>query len=68
MRESEALTRTTVEAIWSVEAARLIGGLARFVRDADCAEDPRGRSVKWGTLNAPPLIASTSGSVDQMKC
>src|SRR5882724_3569376 len=24
--------------------------------------------VKWGTSNLPPLIASTSGSVDQMKC
>src|SRR5712692_771216 len=24
--------------------------------------------VKWGTWNLPPLIASTSGSVDQMKC
>src|SRR5713101_520467 len=24
--------------------------------------------VKWGTSNLPPLIASTSGSVDQIKC
>src|ERR1700687_2747577 len=24
--------------------------------------------VKWGTLNSPPLIASTSGRVDQIKC
>src|SRR2546428_253995 len=24
--------------------------------------------VKWGTLNLPPLIASTSGRVDQIKC
>src|SRR5712691_7006655 len=24
--------------------------------------------VKWGTWNLPPLIASTSGSVDQIKC
>src|SRR6266404_4143391 len=24
--------------------------------------------VKWGTLNLPPLIASTFGSVDQTKC
>src|SRR5947208_8821051 len=24
--------------------------------------------VKWGTSNLPPLIALTSGSVDQMKC
>src|SRR6266404_2242440 len=24
--------------------------------------------VKWGTLNLPPLIASTSGKVDQIRC
>ena len=24
--------------------------------------------VKWGTWSLPPLIASTSGSVDQIKC
>jgi RNA polymerase sigma factor (sigma-70 family) len=39
MRESEAVTRTTIEAIWRIEAARLIGGLVRFVRDVDRAED-----------------------------
>jgi RNA polymerase sigma-70 factor, ECF subfamily len=39
MRESEAPTRTTIEAIWRIEAARLIGGLVRFVRDVDRAED-----------------------------
>jgi RNA polymerase sigma factor (sigma-70 family) len=39
MRDSEALTRTTIEAIWRIESARLIGGLVRFVRDIDRAED-----------------------------
>ena len=39
MRESEAPTRRTIEAIWRIEAARLIGGLVRFVRDVDRAED-----------------------------
>jgi hypothetical protein len=29
MRESEAPTRKTIEAVWRIEAARLIGGLAR---------------------------------------
>jgi RNA polymerase sigma factor (sigma-70 family) len=38
MREP-ALTRTTIEAVWRIEAARLIGGLVRFVRDVDRAED-----------------------------
>src|SRR5712664_3797074 len=27
-----------------------------------------GLPVKWGTWSLPPLIASTSGSVDQIKC
>ena len=39
MRESDAITRTTIETIWRIEAARLIGGLVRFVRDIDRAED-----------------------------
>ncbi len=39
MRDSKALTRTTVETVWRIEAPRLIGGLVRFVRDLDRAED-----------------------------
>jgi len=39
MGDFEALTRTTVETIWRIEAPRLIGGLVRFVRDVDRAED-----------------------------
>jgi len=39
MHESDALTRTTIETIWRIEAARLIGGLVRVVRDVDRAED-----------------------------
>lgn len=31
--------RSAIEAVWRVEAARLIGGLVRFVRDVDRAED-----------------------------
>lgn len=34
-----ALTREAIEAVWRIEAARLIGGLVRFVRDVDRAED-----------------------------
>lgn len=33
------LTREAIEAVWRIEAARLIGGLVRFVRDVDRAED-----------------------------
>ena len=34
-----ALTREAIEATWRIEASRLIGGLVRFVRDVDRAED-----------------------------
>src|ERR1700680_75093 len=39
MRGPDAPTRTTIEAVWRIEAARLIGGLVRFVRSVDRAED-----------------------------
>ena len=39
MREAETPTRTTIEAVWRIEAPRLIGGLVRVVRDVDRAED-----------------------------
>lgn len=39
MREAEAPTRKTIEAVWRIEAARLIGGLVRLVRDVERAED-----------------------------
>jgi RNA polymerase sigma-70 factor (ECF subfamily) len=33
------LTRQAIEAVWRIEAARLIGGLVRYVGDLDQAED-----------------------------
>ncbi|MFO0555973.1 MAG: RNA polymerase sigma factor [Polyangiaceae bacterium] len=36
---SSSITRAAVEAIWRIEAPRLIGGLVRFTRDVDLAED-----------------------------
>src|ERR1700730_10023640 len=39
MRRSGTPTRQTIEAVWRIEAARLIGGLVRFVRSVDRAED-----------------------------
>lgn len=35
----ESATRTAIEAVWRIESARLIGGLARIVRDVALAED-----------------------------
>jgi RNA polymerase sigma factor (sigma-70 family) len=39
MRESDQPTRNAIDAVWRIEAARLIGGLVRVVRDVDRAED-----------------------------
>ena len=36
---ADSTTRTTIEAVWRIEAARLIGGLVRVVRDLGLAED-----------------------------
>ena len=35
----DAPTRSAVETVWRIEAPRLIGGLVRYVRDIDLAED-----------------------------
>lgn len=39
MHDRETQTRATVDAIWRIEAPRLIGGLTRYVRNLDLAED-----------------------------
>jgi predicted RNA polymerase sigma factor len=36
---AESLTHRTVEAVWRIEAPRLIAGLARMVRDVGLAEE-----------------------------
>ncbi len=35
----ETTTRETIEAVWRIESARLLGGLVRIVRDISLAED-----------------------------
>src|ERR1700730_9114454 len=39
VRGPDGPTRKTIETVWRIEAARLIGGLVRFVRSVDRAED-----------------------------
>jgi len=39
MSDPSLPTRKAIEVVWRIEAARLIGGLVRFVRDIDRAED-----------------------------
>ena len=36
---SELATRRAIEAVWRIESARLVAGLARLVRDVGLAED-----------------------------
>ena len=58
MRDFEAPTRATIEAVWRIEAARLIGGLARWVRDVDRAQDLAQEALlialeRWPTTGIP---------------
>ncbi|HVV90665.1 MAG TPA: sigma factor, partial [Solirubrobacterales bacterium] len=39
MEAAPAETRAAVEAVWRIESARLVAGLARLVRDVGLAED-----------------------------
>jgi RNA polymerase sigma-70 factor, ECF subfamily len=39
MHDADAATRAAIETVWRIEAPRLIGGLVRFARDLDRAED-----------------------------
>ena len=39
MTQAQPAVRRTIEAVWRIEAARLIAGLARVVRDVGLAED-----------------------------
>jgi RNA polymerase sigma-70 factor (ECF subfamily) len=55
---SDGATREAVEAVWRIESARLIGGLARMVRDVGVAEDlAQGALVtameRWPTTGIP---------------
>ena len=63
MRGPDVPTRQTIETVWRIEAARLIGGLVRFVRSVDRAEDlaqetllsalERWRETAFQTIPAP---------------
>ncbi|TAJ03280.1 MAG: RNA polymerase subunit sigma-24, partial [Planctomycetota bacterium] len=58
MRESDTPTRAAVEVVWRIEAARLLGGLVRFTRDVDRAEDLAQEALvaaleRWPTSGIP---------------
>jgi len=51
--------RSAIEAVWKNEAARVIGGLTRIVRDLDLAEDLAQEALlvaleKWPVSGVPP--------------
>ena len=51
-------TRAAIEAVWRIEAARLLGGLVRMVRDVDLAEDLAQEALmaaleRWPELGVP---------------
>jgi predicted RNA polymerase sigma factor len=53
-----AATQRAIEAVWRIESARLIGGLARMVRDVSLAEDLAQDAlvaalVKWPESGVP---------------
>lgn len=55
---SDTPTRRAIEAVWRVEAARLIGGLVRIARDVDRAEDLAQEALlvaleRWPTIGIP---------------
>jgi RNA polymerase sigma factor (sigma-70 family) len=56
--EPAGATRTTIEAVWRIESARLIGGLVRIVRDVGLAEDLAQEALvvaleRWPTTGIP---------------
>jgi predicted RNA polymerase sigma factor len=72
MGEPGALTRAAIEAVWRVEAARLIGGLVRFVRDVDRAEDLAQEALlaaleRWPRAGIP-LLTLTSAPIGLASC
>lgn len=58
MSPSAAATREAIEAVWRIEAPRLMGGLVRFVRDVDRAEELAQEAValaltRWPETGVP---------------
>jgi RNA polymerase sigma factor (sigma-70 family) len=56
---SAASTQRTIEAVWKMEAAKVIAGLTRMVRDVDLAEDLAQEALvvaleKWPESGIPP--------------
>jgi len=60
---TDARAHRTIDAIWKIEAARIIGGLARMVRDVGLAEDLAQDALiaaleQWPVKGTPPNPAA----------
>jgi RNA polymerase sigma-70 factor (ECF subfamily) len=58
MADVAASMRKTIEAVWRIESAKLIGGLTRVVRDVGLAEDLAQEALvealeRWPEMGVP---------------
>jgi len=71
-------TRKAIEAVWRIESARLIGGLARMVRDVGLAEDLAQDALvaaleRWPSAGIPEnpgawlMAAAKNRAIDQLR-
>jgi RNA polymerase sigma factor (sigma-70 family) len=71
-------TRKTIEAVWRIESARLIGGLVRLVRDVGLAEDLAQEALvtaleRWPETGVPDnpgawlMATAKNRAVDQLR-
>ena len=74
----ENATRSAIEAIWRIESARLIGGLARIVRDVGVAEDLAQEALvaaleRWPSSGIPDtpgawlMATAKNRAIDQLR-
>ncbi|MCU1282162.1 MAG: polymerase subunit sigma-24, partial [bacterium] len=75
---AEAATRKTIEAVWRIESARLIGGLVRLVRDVGQAEDLAQEALvtaleRWPETGVPDnpgawlMATAKNRAIDQLR-
>jgi RNA polymerase sigma factor (sigma-70 family) len=75
---ADVATRRSIEAVWRIESARLIGGLVRLVRDVDLAEDLAQEALvtaleKWPETGIPEnpgawlMTTARNRALDQLR-
>jgi RNA polymerase sigma factor (sigma-70 family) len=75
---AETATRKTIEAVWRIESARLIGGLVRLVRDVGLAEDLSQEALvsaleRWPATGVPDnpgawlMATAKNRAIDQLR-